>query len=130
MIDLDEAVGGENFPDVPEVQWAHVIISANVKAAVSVFTQIGNAFHQAAIGSILAQKRQRSQFILWPPAPPSKPKRKRGPDNPVKDKQALWHNAPDFNQREAIRNMRSKQTSFPIGQQGCGFVWNRGRLSR
>lgn len=132
--DLDLRVGAENFPDVPEPAFAHIVISVNAHSAISMFKQIGDRLHAIGITFAESQKKTQKDFALWPPIVDEwnrldrKKKRVRGPDSHVPPRHPVFHNTPNFDRKEAIRNARTKQLSRPIGSQGCGFVWNRGRL--
>lgn len=136
MIDLDKQVGLENFPDVPDIE---------PKAFIQFSIQIGHAWAKTfqqmqdqliTMGKAMAegQIRAQSDFVLWPPIVDEwnrldrKRKGERGPDSHVPPRHPVFHNTPNFDRKEAIRNARTKQLSRPIGSQGCGFVWNRGRL--
>lgn len=132
-VNLDRQVGNENFPDVPEPD-----PKVFIKFAVQVGLSWRKAYEQAQnqlflMGKAIAesQKQVQSDFVLWPPVTNQLQHmaKKSKSDNRVPPRHPVFHSRPDFNRKEAIRNARTKQLSRPIGSQGCGFVWNRGRLS-
>lgn len=120
--DLDERVGLENFPDVPVAEMLSVVIQAQVQSYQKAIDQLSKSL--SALGWGFSKIRNQSDYTLWPPAFPESPKS----DSPFKKKPA-YINKPDFKGKESIAYMRSKQLSRPIGQPGCGIVWNRGRFT-
>lgn len=138
MITLDQAIGTENFPEPPDTDFddVKIMFHAQVSAYAQGFNKLRDQLAQIGYAVYHRPGLERKDFALWPPMPMvfdearRKAKRQRGPDNPVTPKHPVYHHRPDWNRKEAIANMRSKQLSRPIGSKGCGIVLHRGRVTR
>jgi hypothetical protein len=129
--DLDRRVGLENFPEVEPFTFGDVTIlfQANIKAfkdVAAVFSGFSATIHKAMINA--ERKKNRDRYVLWPPSVDEMNKPQDKPALPIR--RPAYINPPGFDRSEAVRNLRTKQLSRPIGSQGCGFVWNRGRMPR
>lgn len=129
--DLDHRIGLENFPDPPDLTFMEVgsnlqiVFQAQSYGFTSVLSHLSKNLRGMAKAIAGSQIQKQSDYVLWPPVLEEGARS----DKPVKSKHPVYHNQPDFKRREAIRNLRSKRLSRPIGSPGCGVVWNRGRFS-
>lgn len=137
---LDEVVGADQWPDSVDLEqallawgraWgkATIAISANASSAARGFAVAAAAFDEA----MRATKKQ-SDYILWPPPEESSTPFKIGwfrptpilPQFTMPSRKDLQRNLNEASQLQTTR--RALRSSRPIGSQGCGFVWNRGRV--